>query len=100
MGGTASPTTADSRSGQTNVIEQCGLDGIDIDNEWSNLSENTQSFMNTVGTLQRPDRQSDAEGALARPRLLRPRSRRDAERRHVSRPAPDIGSSMTYGSDW
>ncbi len=36
---------------QTNIIEQYGLDGIDIDNEWSNLPESTQSFMNTVGTL-------------------------------------------------
>lgn len=36
---------------QTNIIEQYGLDGIDIDNEWSNLPSNPQSFMNTVGTL-------------------------------------------------
>lgn len=36
---------------QTNVIEAYGLDGIDIDNEWSNLPANPQSFMDTIGTL-------------------------------------------------
>lgn len=36
---------------QTNIIEKYGLDGIDIDNEWSGLAENTQNFMDTVGTL-------------------------------------------------
>ena len=33
------------------IIDAYGLDGIDIDNEFSNLPENTQSFMNTVATL-------------------------------------------------
>lgn len=36
---------------QMDIIEQYGLDGVDIDNEWSNLPANPQSFMNTVGTL-------------------------------------------------
>lgn len=35
---------------QKNVIEEYGLDGIDIDNEFSGLSD-PQSFMNTIGTL-------------------------------------------------
>lgn len=36
---------------QTNLIEAYGLDGIDIDNEFSNLPANPQNFMNTIGTL-------------------------------------------------
>lgn len=33
------------------VIDKYGLDGIDIDNEFSNLTENTQAFMDTIGYL-------------------------------------------------
>jgi len=33
------------------VIDKYGLDGIDIDNEFSGLTENPQAFMNTVGSL-------------------------------------------------
>lgn len=36
---------------QTNIIEEYGLDGIDIDNEFSNLPANPQNFMNTIGAL-------------------------------------------------
>jgi chitinase len=35
---------------QTNIIAKYGLDGIDIDNEFSNVY-NVQNFMNTIGTL-------------------------------------------------
>lgn len=35
---------------QTEVIEKYGLDGIDIDDEFSGITD-TQSFMDTVGTL-------------------------------------------------
>src|SRR4051794_7112488 len=35
---------------ETNVIEQYGLDGIDIDDEFSGLS-NPQNFMDTIGNL-------------------------------------------------
>jgi len=33
------------------MIREYGIDGIDIDNEWSKVPEDPQSFMNTVGTL-------------------------------------------------
>lgn len=36
---------------KSNVIDAYGLDGIDIDNEFSNLSENPQNFMNVIGAL-------------------------------------------------
>jgi len=36
---------------QTNIIKKYGIDGIDIDNEFSNLSPNPNSFMKTIGTL-------------------------------------------------
>lgn len=36
---------------KTNLIDQYGLDGIDIDNEFSNLPTNAQNFMNTIGAL-------------------------------------------------
>lgn len=36
---------------KTEVIDKYGLDGIDIDNEFSNLPENKPAFMNTVGYL-------------------------------------------------
>ena len=36
---------------QKNVIEAYGLDGIDIDNEFSGLPENTQAFIDTVATV-------------------------------------------------
>jgi hypothetical protein len=36
---------------QANIVEQYGLDGIDIDNEFSNTQPDPQNFMNTIGTL-------------------------------------------------
>jgi hypothetical protein len=36
---------------QTSIIEKYGIDGIDIDNEFSNLPADPQRFMNTIGTL-------------------------------------------------
>lgn len=33
------------------VIEQCGLDGIDIDNEWSDVTNKYEDFMNAIGAL-------------------------------------------------
>ena len=36
---------------KTEIIDKYGLDGIDIDNEFSELPPNPQAFMNTVGYL-------------------------------------------------
>lgn len=36
---------------KTTIIDGYGLDGIDIDNEWSGLPANPQSFMDTVSAL-------------------------------------------------
>jgi hypothetical protein len=36
---------------KTAIIDEYALDGIDIDNEWSNLPPDPQSFMNTIGAL-------------------------------------------------
>jgi len=36
---------------KSNVVDAYGLDGIDIDNEFSNLPENPQNFMNVAGAL-------------------------------------------------
>ena len=47
----ADQNTAFAQWVQTSVIEEYGLDGIDIDNEWTDVPENPQAFMDTVGTL-------------------------------------------------
>lgn len=86
---------------QTNIIEQYGLDGIDIDNEYSNLT-NPQSFMNTIGTLR-----SVLTGKLITKALW-------ADQEYFTMPVAqgcpnagrylsqliDFGSSMAYGKDF
>jgi hypothetical protein len=87
---------------QTNVMEAYGLDGIDIDNEWSGLPENTQSFMDTVGTLRH-----HMQGTLLTKALW---ADDDYFTTPVSGNAPynagvylssllDFGSTMAYGND-
>jgi hypothetical protein len=86
---------------QTNVIEEYGLDGIDIDNEFSGLSD-PQNFMNTIGTLR-----SALDGSLLTKALWQ-----DGEyfMIPVAQGFPnsgaylgqllDFGSSMAYGYDF
>jgi len=83
------------------VIDKYGLDGIDIDNEFSNLPENAQAFMNTVGSLR-----ASLPGSLLSKALWQDE---DYFLTPVGTGVPnagkylarllDFGCSMSYGSD-
>jgi hypothetical protein len=88
---------------QTDVIEQYGLDGIDIDNEWSGLTPDPQSFVDTVAALR-----NSLAGSLITKALWADLSPYDYFTIPVSSSSPyypgqtlasllDFGSTMAYG---
>ncbi len=88
---------------QTNVIEKYGLDGIDIDHEFSGVSPDPQNFMNVIGTL----RSKLPTGSLITKALWQDS---DYFTVPVAKGYPnegaylgqllDLGSSMAYGDDY
>lgn len=86
---------------KTEIIDKYKLDGIDIDNEFSNLPSNPQSFMNTVGYLR-----ARLPGSLISKALWQDY---DYFNQPVSPGLPnagqylarllDFGCTMSYGSD-
>ena len=86
---------------QMTVIDEYGLDGIDIDNEFSNLPKNTQAFIDTVATLREYLYQ---RGALLSKALWEdtdyfkvPASSNAPFRGKYLRDMLDFGSTMAYG---